>query len=191
MTGMAGPAPRMSYAEYLAFEEAAETKHDLVDGVVYAMAGGTIEHSRLANLVGAELTIALRGRSCTVYQADARVRVESTNRATYADVTVVCGPVETASDDAQAIANPVVIVEVLSPTTERSDRGEKLAHYRRLDSLREYVLVSQEEPRVEVFRRTDAGWLLREHGPGERVELPSLDVALDVDALYARPAVEA
>jgi Uma2 family endonuclease len=135
-------------------------------------------------------------------------------------VSVVCGRARFASDDPQALTNPVVIVEVLSPTTEQSDRGEKYIgsalargpivslnraaswttstsprtiplryrHYRRLESLREYVLVAQDEPRIEVFRREGDVWTFREHGPGERVMLASIEAVLDVDAIYADPA---
>ena len=90
-----------------------------------------------------------------------------------------------AGDDEEAITNPVVLVEVLCESTERSDRGEKFAHYRRLASLQDYVLISQTEPRVECFHRTDAGWMLTEAGPGEELRLESIGGSLRVDALYA------
>jgi len=185
---MGEPAAKLSYAEYLAFETSSEQKHEFIDGLVLAMAGGSYEHARLAGRVMTALARALEGRPCNVVPSDGRVRIEATNRSTYPDVSVVCGRARFASDDPQALTNPVVIVEVLSPTTEQSDRGEKFRHYRRLESLREYVLVAQDEPRIEVFRREGDVWTFREHGPGERVMLASIEAVLDVDAIYADPA---
>ena len=114
------------------------------------------------------------------------MRIPETGLSTYPDLSVVCGELETAPDDKDAITNPILLVEVLSDSTEAYDRGAKWAHYRRIPSLREYVLVSQGEPRVEVFRRIEAGrWELLEARPGETIELASLGVRLDVAAVYA------
>ena len=177
----------MSYAEYLNLERTSEVKHGYLRGEVFAMAGGTPEHARLAaNIIGA-LTGALRGRPCSVFTSDARVRIEATDRATYPDVTAVCSRLEHAGDDPDSIANPVVIVEILSDATEADDRGEKFAHYRRLASLREYVLVSQRARRLEVYRRRDERWLLDEAGTGETLRLESIDVILSVDEVYRDP----
>jgi Uma2 family endonuclease len=171
----------MSYAEYLELAARAEVKHEFIDGLVVAMAGGTIEHSRLVARMGYLVQQALEGKPCNVFSSDGRIRIEATNRATYPDVSVVCGAVQRAADDPHGITNPVVLVEVLSETTS------KFAHYRRLPSLREYVLVAQEEPHVEVFRKEGDLWVLREHGPGEEIELASIGVTLSVDRLYADP----
>ena len=186
---MSRPAalPRMSDAEYLELERTSEMKHEYLRGEVFAMARGTPEHARLAaNIIG-ELTAALRGRPCSVFTSDARVRIEVTDRATYPDVTVVRGRLEHAADDPDSITNPVVIVEILSDATEADDRGEKFAHYRRLASLREYVLVSQRARRLEVYRRRDERWLLDEAGTGESLRLESIDVVLSVDEVYRDP----
>ena len=140
---------KISYAEYLAFEESAELKHEYIDGIVRAMAGGTLDHARIAaNVIGA-LRAALRSRPCAVFSSDAKVRIEASNRSTYADAAVVCGQLERSATDAQAIANPIVVVEVLSPSAEAYDRGEKFRHYKKLASLQEYVLVSQSMELVE------------------------------------------
>jgi Uma2 family endonuclease len=178
---------RMTYAEYLEFERSSELKHEYLRGEVFAMAGGTPEHARLAANVIGELRNALRGRPCSVFTSDARVRIAATDRATYPDVTVVCGRLDHAPDDADAIVNPIVIVEILSDATEAEDRGEKFAHYRRLASLREYVLVSQRARRLEVYRRRDDRWFLDEAGAGETLRLESIDVALSVDEVYRDP----
>lgn len=182
------PVARLIYAEYLDMEARADVRHEYLRGEVFAMAGGTIEHGAVAAAVGGDLREALRGRPCRVYSSDVRVRVEETGLTTYPDLSVVCGPLQTASVDREAITNPVVIVEVLSPTTETHDRGAKAAHYRRLPPLRELVLVSLAERRVEVQRRTAAGaWELHEARAGEAVQLSSLGVRLDVGPLFADP----
>lgn len=178
----------MTYAEYLAAEAASPVRHEYLNGEVRARSGRTPEHGALAAAVIGELGAALRGRPCRVYTSDVRVRVVGTGLSTYPDATVVCGQLETAPDDPGAITNPVVIVEVLSDTTEAHDRGAKAAHYRRIPSLREYVLVSQAEPLIEAYRRADGGrWELLEARAGETIELVSLDARLDVTAVYANP----
>jgi Uma2 family endonuclease len=182
---MAGPAKRrVSYADYLAFEATREGRHEYVGGLVVAMAGGTIEHGRLVSRLTALLSAALEGRPCVVLPADVRVRIRPADRATYPDLHVVCGPLERDPDDDQAVVNPVLIVEVLSEGTAESDRGDKFADYRRLRSLREYVLVSQRERRIDVYRRDGRRWVLDEHGRGEEVGLESLSVTLRVDDVY-------
>ncbi|MEM9462822.1 MAG: Uma2 family endonuclease [Myxococcota bacterium] len=177
----------MSYDEYLELTEQAEVKHEFIDGRVVAMAGGSIEHSRLVARMGYLLQAGLEDKPCNVFSSDGRVRIDATNRSTYPDVSVVCGPVVPASNDPHGITNPVVIVEVLSDGTEKDDRGSKFAHYRRLESLKEYVLVAQDAPCVEVFRRETDVWTLREHGPGDVVKLTSLDLRLELDRIYRDP----
>jgi Uma2 family endonuclease len=176
----------MTHAEYRAHEATAATKHEYLRGEVFAMAGGTPEHARLQARMAGELARLLAGRPCEAYSSDLRVRVVETDFSTYPDLTVVCGQLETAADDADAAVNPVLLVEVLSDSTEASDRGEKFAHYRRLPRLREYVLVSQRAHRIEVFRRAAGrSWEYIERGPGETVRLESIDVEISVDAVYA------
>jgi Uma2 family endonuclease len=116
------------------------------------------------------------------------VKVQATGLATYPDATVVCSQLETTPDDPQAVVNPVVLVEVLSDSTEAYDRGERFAHYRRIPSLREYVIVSQREQRIEVHRLNEAGrWELHESAAGESVELASIGCHLSVDDVYRDP----
>ena len=129
----------------------------------------------------------LTGKPCVPYSSDLRVRIEVTDWSTYPDLTIVCGADQFAKDDPDAITNPTVIVEVLSETTERSDRGEKFAHYQRLPSLQEYVLVGQDQPRIEVFRRREKAWLLTIDEAGDVVQLESLGIAFEIDAVYADP----
>jgi Uma2 family endonuclease len=177
-----------TWKEFVEFEKRSTEKHEYLRGEVWAMAGGTPEHGRLAVNIASELRMALKGRPCVVLNSDVRVRVSETDRATYPDTFVVCGALKTDPDDSNTIINPVVVVEVLSPGTEASDRGEKFAHYQRLESLKDYVLVSQAERRIEVFSRgTGASWLLTPLGPGQRVPIPSLGIELDLDTLYFNP----
>ncbi|MCX5744627.1 MAG: Uma2 family endonuclease [Proteobacteria bacterium] len=191
MHGGAISMGRMTYAEFLVHEEASETKHEYVNGEVYAMAGGTIAHGAIAMAIGTELSNALRDRRCRVLSSDVRVRVAATGLSTYPDVTVVCGTIEATPDDPHGVLNPTIIVEVLSPSTEAYDRGAKGAHYRRIPSLREYVLVGHAEPLVEVWRRNERGnWeLFVEARAGEQAELVSCGapITLDVDAIYRDP----
>ena len=179
----------MTYAAYLEAEEASPTKHEYLRGEVYAMAGGTPEHAALMMAVGAELTMALRGRPCRVYASELRIRIEATDLSTYPDVSVVCGPPAISNIDRNAITNPVLIVEVLSDSTEAYDRGEKFGHYRHLPSLREYLLVSQHRPKLESYRKNEQGiWMLSEAGAGETLTLAALEgVRLDVDLIYSDP----
>jgi Uma2 family endonuclease len=186
----AATVPTYTWKEFVEFEKRSTEKHEYLRGEVWAMAGGTPEHGRLAANVIRLLGNALEGRPCVVMTSDVRVRVRATDRATYPDTFVVCGPRKTDPDDDNTIINPVIIVEVLSPGTEASDRGEKFAHYQRLESLKDYVLVSQTERRIEVFSRgAGASWLLTPWGAGHRVPLPSLGIELDLDAVYFDPTV--
>jgi Uma2 family endonuclease len=182
------PSPYVSYEDYLEAERTSTTKHEWLDGVVYAMAGGTLEHSRLAMNVTAALKAAL-GR-CTVFQSDAMVFVRATELSTYADGVVVCGSVDAQKVErngrvlGEALVNPTLLVEVLSDSTEEYDRGEKFAHYMQIPSLREYVLVSQAPPRIEVFRRPKRGhWIHAEARAGETIRI--LDAELRVDEIYS------
>ena len=178
---------RMDYASYLALEAKAAEKHEYVNGEVYAMAGGTPEHARLQSRLSQLLGQALEGKPCAVFSSDLRVRITATGRSTYPDLSIVCGRVETAADDGEAAVNPTVIVEVLSKTSEADDRGAKWAHYQMLATLKEYVLVSQDEPRIEVFRRDGTLWTYEAFAPGDQLRLSSLGIAVDVTRVYESP----
>lgn len=178
----------MSFASYVAAEPGSDVKHEWLAGEVWAMSGGTPEHAALASAMAYQLGRALEGRPCRIFSSDLRIRISTTGLATYPDLTVVCGRLEVDPEDASTVTNPLLLVEVLSDSTEAYDRGEKFAHYRRIPSLREVVLVSQREPRIEVFTRTDDGaWRLREWRKGERVELTSVGCTLAVDDVYRDP----
>ena len=175
---------RFSYEEYLALEQGSLTKNEYFDGHILAMAGGTAEHGFLSGRMILELGAQLRGKPCAPHSSDTRIRVVATGLSTYPDVSVVCGKPERDVEDHEALTNPIVIVEVLSKSTEAYDRGEKFHQYRRIPSLQEYVLVSQGVNRIEQFTRTAEGWVLRSAGPGESLQLTSVGCVLQVDSVY-------
>jgi Uma2 family endonuclease len=190
---MAEPARKLActFAEYLAIDEASEIRHEYVNGEVFAMAGGTLDHSRIGTNIARLLGNQLLGKRCAVFNSDARVRVRATGLATYPDVTVVCGAIERDPENEHTLTNPVVLVEVLSDSTEGYDREEKFSHYRRIPSLREYLLVSQRERLVEhLSRNADGTWTLRDVTPPAIVELPSIGCALPLDEVYRDPLAE-
>jgi Uma2 family endonuclease len=175
---------RFSYAEYLEYERDSALKHEYIDGDIVAMAGGSRRHSALAARVVAALEQG-RQRGCYAFQSDQRVRVLATGRSTYPDASVACEPIEgdPADPSGATITNPRLLAEVLSPSTEADDRGDKWQDYQQLPSLQEYVLVSQLAPRVETYRRLAGGaWEYREATSG-KVTL-STGAVLDLDALY-------
>ncbi len=185
---MAQPARKLalSYEDYLELEASTGVRYEWLRGEAWAMAGGTQRHSAVASNVHGELYIALKGRPCRVYNSDAKTRIDATDLSTYPDLSVVCGPLQRSPRDRHAATNPTVLIEVLSPGTERWDRGGKFHHYRHLPTLKQYVLVDPSIERVEVFTRTSEDtWTLRVYEAGSRVPLQSIEVTLDMDAIYA------
>ncbi|HUP43586.1 MAG TPA: Uma2 family endonuclease, partial [Thermoanaerobaculia bacterium] len=134
--------------------------------------------------IGAALVPQLRGRGCTVYSSDVRIRVAATGLSTYPDLSIACGDRNVDPLDSQALVDPVVLVEVLSPSTEAYDRGEKLRHYQRIPSLREVLIVAHDRHEVEIWRRSEDGWSRETVGAGGVVELKSITCRLEVEALY-------
>jgi Uma2 family endonuclease len=171
-----------SYDEYRVLEQHSGIKHEYVAGEIYAMAGGTPGHARLAAAVIAQLRPQLQG--CSVYTSDLRIRIVETDLATYPDVSVICGPPQLVAGDQEAVVNPIVVVEVTSRSTERYDRGVKLAHYQLLPSLQEILLVSHREPRVTLYRRDGPGWTEGDYRAGQAVDLRSVSARLAVDDVY-------
>jgi Uma2 family endonuclease len=178
---------RLTAAEYLEIERAAEFKSEFYAGEMFAMAGASPPHVLITSNVTAELNAQLKGRPCRVYSSDLRVRVSETGLYTYPDVVVVCGQQQFDDEKGDTLLNPTLIVEVLSPTTEAYDRSDKFDHYRQMESLQEYVLIAQDRPRLEHYARQTGGqqWLLtvfrdlQEHAP-----LPSIDCELALAEVY-------
>ena len=176
---------RTTYDEYLDLERRSGQKHEFADGEVFAMAGGTADHALIAMNLGSALRVALRGSPCRPFTSDWKLWLDAANRATYPDVSVICGPIQRPPHDPDAATNPTLIAEVLAPSTEDHDRGTKSRDYRRLPSLQHLLLVDSARVHVELSTRNpDGTWTLREHGPGATIHLPALGLSLTVDALY-------
>jgi len=178
----------MTEAEYLALERDSEIKHEYYHGEIFAMSGASRKHNLItANTIGI-FHNQLRKNPCELYASDMRIRVSSTGLYTYPDISVACGEVEIISDELDTLLNPTLIVEVLSPSTESYDRGTKFQHYRTLDSLQEYVLISQDSARIESFTRQPGGtWVLREAvGLEAAIDLTSIQCTLALADVYEK-----
>lgn len=175
-----------TYEEYRRFEETTDAKHEYLHGQILAMAGGTPEHAALATAIIGILEGRLAGGPCHSFSSDLRLRVRATGLATYPDVTVICGDLERDPDDRNAAMNPTMLVEILSDSTEAYDRGEKADHYRKIPSLREYVLVSHRERRIERWWSDAGAWQRQSAGRGEVLHLLALGIDLEVDVVYER-----
>lgn len=189
MTMPAEKPRRYSIEEYFRIADDSEQKLEYIDGDVVAMAGGTYNHSLITANVTGELRQLLKGKPCRVLESNLRVGIPNNLRFMYPDVPVVCGKPEFDPRDRKnlTLVNPRLVVEVLSPGTERNDRGEKFTRYRELASLQEYVLVSQNRAQVETFfRQSDGTWLLTPYaGMGTIVRLRSLEIQLPMTEIYS------
>ncbi len=184
---MSSPDPSLlTPSEYLEFERKSEFRNEYIDGHVLPMSGGSWRHGLIVgNLLG-EVHSQMRGKACVVYPIGLRVKV-GLGSYTYSDVVALCGKPELEDEHCDTLLNRSVVIEVLSDSTEAYDRGEKFAHYRRLDSLREYVLVSQNKIRVEHYRRNADAWILSEvGGPDAVLHLESIDCHVPVSTIYEK-----
>jgi Uma2 family endonuclease len=172
--------------QYLAADRLAAEKSEYLNGEVFAMSGASERHNLIVTNVVRELSAQLKKKPCKVYPSDMRVRVRESNLYVYPDVTVVCDQAEFDDDNRDILLNPTVIIEVLSKMTEAYDRGEKFAHYRRLRSLKEYVLVAQDSTLLERYtRRGEGDWLLSDARlVDDRVTLASIDCVLSLAEVY-------
>src|SRR5437667_8226548 len=184
---VAKPIHRLTEAEYLDLERSLESRNEFFDGEVFAMSGGTPLHSQIAANLIQVIGRRLSAGRCVVYTSDLRLKVEATGLFTYPDLSVVCGPLQFAEGTDDTVVNPTVIVEVLSDSTEAYDRGKKFENYRQMRLLREYLLVSQKEPRIEQFaRQPNEQWLLREAtGWAATLSLPSLEIKISLAEVFA------
>jgi Uma2 family endonuclease len=178
--------------EYLTLERAAEHKSELVNGRIYAMTGTSFAHNLIVLNLSAEIRAQLRGGPCSVLVNDMRVKATRTAMYTYPDVVALCEPPELEDAHLDTLLNPAVIVEVLSESTERYDRGEKFAHYRKIESLREYILVSQDKVRIEQYVRHGEHWVLTEiSGPAGALRIETLGCEIALRDIYDRVDVVA
>ncbi len=183
--GEAAVKIRLSIAEYLDMERLAEERHEYLHGERFTMAPGTLNLSRLGVNLATGLNLITRKNQCIPFNGHLRIRIEEEDCFLYPEASVVCGPEQGSPLDPDCLTNPVLIAEILSKSTEAFDRGEKFRLYRTLPSLREYVLISQHRPMVEVFFHDEAGWHF-EAWEGMEATLPlrSLDGEITMSDLY-------
>lgn len=180
--------PPITPDDYLAYERLAELKSEYIDGAVIAMGGGSRNHSRIKVNLTTLVHRQLAGSDCEAFDSDLRVRVDR-QRYTYPDLSVICGQSRFADEHADTLLNPTAIFEVLSPSTEAHDRGDKWSRYRQMPSLQQYVLVSQSQPQIEVFTRTGDVWLFDDaRGLDATLALAAIGVTLSLSEVYARVA---
>ncbi len=184
---------RLTEAEYLALEGASDTRHEFVDGQVFAMSGASERHLDISVSLSALLYNALQKHPCKVYQGDLRVLVSASRSYFYPDLTIVCGERIFAEGTlAATLLNPQIIIEILSPSTELYDRTAKFTHYQQIKTLQDYVLVSQQAPRIECFSRGAGGtWILTQaDGLSAMLKLPSIDITLALKDIYEQISFE-
>lgn len=186
MSALPRSAEHTTEAEYLASERASEFKHEFIDGIVYAMSGGSLNHNLITSSTIATLHRQLSGQGCRTLTSDMKVRLPATGSYAYPDVSVVCGTPQLNDDEGDVLLNPTLIVEVLSPSTEAHDRGRKFQLYRGLESLQEYVLIAQDSPRIERFvRQNDGTWQFNDaQGLDAALDLSSVAVTLTLAEVY-------
>lgn len=184
------PKTKLTPGEYLEFERKSEERHEYFDGEIFAMSGAKRNHNVIVWNIGGELRQKLKDRNCEAYPADMRVFVPATGLYTYPDLTVVCGEPQFQEEIFDTLLNPVLLIEVLSDSTESYDRGRKFQHYRSIESLQEYILVSQTEARVEKYvRHGDGFWLLSEAvGLDSKIEFSSVESVIPLSEIYDKIA---
>lgn len=181
------PRSRITPDQYLALERQAEIKSEYCDGEMFAMAGASRAHNLIAGNLFRAIGNHLEGRPCEVYMSDMRVCVRRTGLYTYPDVVVVCGQPEFQDAHVDTLLNPTAIIEVLSSSTEVYDRGRESTHYRQVASLKEYVLIAQDEMEIVHFVRTSNHWEVQDvQGPDEILRLTSIGCDIPLRAIYAR-----
>ncbi|MBX3297780.1 MAG: Uma2 family endonuclease [Acidobacteria bacterium] len=180
------PKKRLTAEEYLEFERGSEIKHEFYNGRIYAMAGAKRRHNLIALNIGSEIRTHLKGRNCEAYPSDMRIYIPRFGLYTYPDVSVVCGKPEFQDAVLDTLLNPVLLIEILSDSTESYDRGKKFQHYRSIESLQEYVLVSQNEARIEKYiRQGDGFWVLSEAvGVDSSIMFESIDCPISLAEVY-------
>jgi len=180
--------PTYSPQQYLAIERDAKEKHEYLNGEIFALAGASERHNLITGNLFASIHAQTKGTPCKVYSSDMRIKVSGTGLYTYPDVVALCGEAHFDDEQRDTLLNPNLIIEVISKSTEGYDRGEKFAHYRRIESLAEYLLISQDQYRIEQYvRQPDNQWLMSEVANlEESIELPSIKCKLLLSDVYDR-----
>ncbi|MCG8348862.1 MAG: Uma2 family endonuclease [Chloroflexales bacterium] len=188
----AQPKPHVTEDEYLAFERASMTKHEYYHGQIYAMTGASEPHNLIATNTIASLHSQLRHTSCRVYPSDMRVKIQQTGLYTYPDIMIICGQPQFTDDALDTIVNPTVIIEILSPSTERYDRGMKFHHYRTIETLRDYLLIAQDCRSIEHYTRQNSEqWLFQAvAGRENHIVFESIQCTLALEDVYEKVELE-
>ncbi|MEI6329875.1 MAG: Uma2 family endonuclease [Pseudanabaena sp. ELA645] len=173
----------LSLEDYLQWEEQQEEKHEYVNGMIYAMAGASESHVGITANLTSIILAHLKGSKCKVLSSDMRVNIAAKNIYYYPDILVTCDDRDRLTKNSKSY--PCLIIEVLSNSTEAKDRGVKFANYQTIESLQEYVLINQQEQRIEVFRRSDRKfWILQTYTAGEDVELKTINLTIPISSIY-------
>ena len=191
MTALPATPQPVTEAEYLEFERNSDTKHEYINRQIYAMVGASEKHNLISGSTYVALYLQLQKRPCRVYPSDMRLKIIATAQYTYPDVSGLCGDPDLTDDHLDTYTNPLFIVEVLSPSTERYDRGPKFDAYKTIPSLQDYVLIAQNHPLVEHFRRDGENWV---HASAATLDaavyLPSIDCTLALSDIYEKVTFE-
>lgn len=182
------PAPKikLTEAEYLEMERKATFKSEFFRGEIFAMAGASLKHNMIVGNTFGILWTFLKGKPCRVFSSDLRVKVDESGLYTYPDLSIVCGKPILLDDKADTLLNPIVLIEVLSKSTEDYDRGNKFSFYRQIEALQEYILISSEAPKMEKFRKLENGdWLFSESRIGQDFLIESIDFVLELSDVYS------
>ncbi len=184
--------PRLTELEYLAIERKARTRSEFFHGEMFALAGASRRHNLIVTNIVRELSTRLRDRPCDIYANDMRVKVSPTGLYTYPDVVVACDKIRFEDDHEDTLLTPMILIEVLSRSTQGYDLFRKFSHYRQLSSLKEYLLVAQDHRRAEHYvRRSTRQWLLSEAaGAEDVVNLESIDITLPLEEIYRKVPVD-
>jgi Uma2 family endonuclease len=176
--------PRFTPTEYLAWEEQQELRHEYINGEVYAMTGGTVNHGEIAVNFATILRNHLEDNGCRVLSSDVKVNIQNSNDYVYPDLSITCDPKDRGATE--FISHPCIVVEVLSPSTEAYDRGNKFNLYRRSDaSLQEYILVSTTEIAIDIYRKNERGrWEINNYRAGDSIELESIDLTFPIERVF-------
>jgi Uma2 family endonuclease len=183
MVALKDNVPRFTPEEYFAWEEQQLERHEYIDGEVYAMSGGTQNHSDIAMNFGAMLKSHLRGSGCKTFNSDLRIKIFESNQYVYPDLSVTCDDRDKSTP--QYITHPCLIIEVLSPSTEAYDRGNKFKLYRKNPCLRDYVLVDASKIAIDLYRKDDAGnWYIVNYEAGDSIDLKSVNLTFSIEQVY-------
>lgn len=188
---IAQPKQYITEQEYIKFERASIGKHEYFDGQIYAMTGASRIHNLIAGNTLAMLHSQLRKKPCEIFPSDMRVKVTRTGLYTYPDLVIICGKPEFTDDILDTIINPLVLIEILSPSTERYDRGMKSQSYRTIETLQDYILIAQDQYHVEHYSRQNSGqWLLQEAiGRESALTIRSIECTLALGDVYEKVAI--